>query len=65
MAALKQIPSLLKSDLLLCFTVPVPFDTARLAFSRVSSPVRNRDDEELAKQFKARPMPGRSSSVGR
>lgn len=31
-----------------------------------NSPHRSRDEEELLKQFKARPMPGgRSSSVGR
>ncbi|CAM9686508.1 unnamed protein product, partial [Choristocarpus tenellus] len=49
-------------------TLPTPFSlsTDGRANSRPASPFRTRDDEELSKQFKARPMPThRSSSVGR
>ncbi|CAN0136521.1 unnamed protein product [Discosporangium mesarthrocarpum] len=50
-------------------TMPAPFRLStdgRVASRTSSSELRSQDDEELAKQFKARPMPsGRSSSVGK
>ncbi|CAN0068889.1 unnamed protein product [Scytosiphon promiscuus] len=49
-------------------TQPTPFHLSsdERASRRAPSPHRSRDEEELSKKFKARPLPGgRSSSVGR